>query len=111
ARPSTTAAPGASDRGRGARAPQRAAADGTVTAGTPHATGTPSATGEDTVRPGDSLWAVARRHLPPDAGPAEISRAWTAIYDANRDVVGGDPDLIHPGTDLRLPPTSEENQP
>jgi nucleoid-associated protein YgaU len=30
---------------------------------------------------------------------------WRAIWTANRDVVGLDPDLIHPGQALRLPGT------
>lgn len=28
---------------------------------------------------------------------------WHVIWQANRDVVGDDPDLIHPGQALRLP--------
>ena len=55
------------------------------------------------VRPGDSLWAIARRSLPADAGPAEVDRRWRAIWAANRTAVGTDPDLIHPGAELRLP--------
>jgi hypothetical protein len=45
------------------------------------------------VRPGDSLWTIA----------AERGCTWTALYAANRAVVGPDPDLIHPGAVLRLP--------
>lgn len=59
-----------------------------------------------TVEPGDSLWRIARSVLTADgvnAGSAEIGAYWRAIYTANRDVIGDDPDLIHPGQELQLP--------
>lgn len=56
------------------------------------------------VRPGDSLWAVARAALGPAATTGEIAAHWPAIYRANRAVIGDDPDLIHPGQRLHLPP-------
>lgn len=52
------------------------------------------------VRHGDSLWAIARAH--PDAS-GSVERRWRAIWQANRDLVGDDPDLILPGQALRLP--------
>jgi hypothetical protein len=56
------------------------------------------------VQPGDSLWAVAARHLPPGASDSAVARAWPSWWTANRDVIGDEPDVIHPG--LRLtPPT------
>ncbi len=58
---------------------------------------------EVAVRRGDSLWAIAARHLGPDASDAEIARAWPAWFEANRDVVGDDPDLLRPGQLLRAP--------
>jgi nucleoid-associated protein YgaU len=54
------------------------------------------------VRPGDSLWSIAHAH--PARGD-DVERRWRAIWAANRDVVGADPDLIHPGQALRLPGT------
>jgi nucleoid-associated protein YgaU len=54
------------------------------------------------VRPGDSLWSIAQAH-PADGDDVELR--WRAIWAANRDVVGADPDLIHPGQALRLPGT------
>lgn len=54
------------------------------------------------VRPGDSLWAIAARRLPPAAGDEAVDRAWRRWASANRDRVG-DPDLIFPGTVLRVP--------
>jgi nucleoid-associated protein YgaU len=56
------------------------------------------------VRPGDSLWSIAADHLPPDAPAATIATAWPQWYTANRERIGHDPHLIHPGTRLLLPP-------
>ncbi|GAA0470706.1 transglycosylase family protein [Streptomyces olivaceiscleroticus] len=56
--------------------------------------GTPSGGGVYTVRPGDSLSAIAE-----ERGLAE---GWTGLYDANEGVIGADPDLIHPGQRLEL---------
>jgi LysM repeat protein len=54
-----------------------------------------------TVRRGDTLWDLAQTH----------GIDWQALYRANRDVVGADPDLIRPGMRLVMPstftPTSE----
>ena len=55
------------------------------------------------VAPGDSLWSIAARHLPPGADAAAIDRAWPRWWRANRDVIGADPGLIHPGQVLRRP--------
>lgn len=56
-----------------------------------------------TVRPGDSLWVVARRDLGPRATDAEITTRWQAVYAANRARIGPDPDRIEPGVRLVLP--------
>ncbi|NUR09821.1 MAG: LysM peptidoglycan-binding domain-containing protein, partial [Nocardioidaceae bacterium] len=55
------------------------------------------------VRPGDSLWAIAARHLPPSASVADTARAVHRLYAANADRIGPDPDLVRPGTPLVLP--------
>jgi nucleoid-associated protein YgaU len=55
------------------------------------------------VRPGDTLWAIAVRGLPPGSPDARIAERWHAIYAANRSVIGPDPDLIVPGQRLLLP--------
>lgn len=55
------------------------------------------------VRPGDSLWALARRLLPDDASETAIAAGCRALYRANADRLGPDPDLIYPGTRLDLP--------
>lgn len=62
----------------------------------------PTTTGPDAyvVRPGDSLWSIARAH---PGGTGSVDQRWRAIWQANRDLVGDDPDLILPGQALRLP--------
>lgn len=59
--------------------------------------------GEVVVRRGDTLWAIASRHLGPHPSDAEIAQAWPAWHDANRHVIGDDPDLLLPGQVLRSP--------
>ena len=54
------------------------------------------------VRAGDTLWAIAGRRLSPTAPDAAVDRAWRRLAAANTDRVG-DPDLIFPGTVLRVP--------
>lgn len=49
-----------------------------------------------TVKSGDSLSAIAKREYG-DAGE------WRRIFEANRDQIK-DPDLIHPGQELKIPP-------
>jgi hypothetical protein len=66
----------------------------------------PSPAGTYVVRPGDSLSSIALAH--PGAG--SLDDRWRALWRANRDVVGDDPDLIHPGQALRLPGTRHDSQ-
>lgn len=56
-----------------------------------------------TVVRGDSLWAIAARHLGPDATPAAIAAEWPRWYAANKTVIGTDPDLILVGQQLTPP--------
>ena len=51
----------------------------------------------------DSLWRLADRQLAPDATDKDIQEAAAALYEANRTVIGPDPDLIQPGTRLTVP--------
>lgn len=55
------------------------------------------------VRPGDTLWAIAARSLPPGASNAQIARACGQWHAANRDVIGDDPNLIFPKQRLAPP--------
>lgn len=61
------------------------------------------------VRPGDSFWRIAEEHVTTDLGrspsPHETRLYWRALIAANADrlPVPGDPDVIFPGAELRLP--------
>ncbi|WP_205471186.1 LysM peptidoglycan-binding domain-containing protein [Nocardioides sp. SYSU D00038] len=61
------------------------------------------------VAPGDSLWAITARRLPPGADDAAITRGWHRLHERNRGVVGPDPDLILPGQRLALPAADERS--
>jgi hypothetical protein len=65
-----------------------------------------SASDRVVVEPGDTLWAIARDRLGPRADVATIAHACDRWHRGNRDVIGPDPDLIHPGQ--RLVPPSED---
>ncbi len=56
-----------------------------------------------TVRPGDSLWAIAGRLLGPDAPAADVAALVGRLYALNRTEIGPDADLIQPGALLRTP--------
>ncbi|MFJ8881922.1 transglycosylase SLT domain-containing protein [Streptomyces sp. NPDC102402] len=49
---------------------------------------------------GDTLAKIAREH--------SVSGGWKALYDGNKKVVGGNPDLIHPGLKITLHVKSEK---
>lgn len=55
------------------------------------------------VKTGESLWSIATGTLPPDATPARVARTSADWYDANRQTIGPDPDLILPGQHLAAP--------
>lgn len=59
------------------------------------------------VRPGDTLWHLSADALRAAGDPhptnRRIAQAWPAFWQANREVVGDDPDLILPGTRLAVP--------
>jgi len=60
-----------------------------------------------TVRPGDTLWAIAAAALPAGSDAALIDRTWRAWYATNASVIGADPNLILPGQQL-FPPTLKD---
>ncbi len=71
-----------------------------------HAASTPTASSDATpltVRPGDSLWAIASQQLGQASSDADIARRVVALYRLNRSIIGPDPDLIFPGTQLFAP--------
>ena len=49
-----------------------------------------------TVESGENLSVIAEQEL------GDANR-WREIYDLNKDLIGGNPDLIKPGQELRLP--------
>jgi nucleoid-associated protein YgaU len=54
-----------------------------------------AAAATDTVKPGDTLWGIARKVY---SNPQQ----WHRLYGLNRNVIGTNPDLIYSGTVLRL---------
>jgi resuscitation-promoting factor RpfA len=70
---------------------------------------------EVVVRPGDSLWRLAEHDLQRRTGQrpttAQTAAAWPSWWAANREAVGDDPDLIHPGTPLAAPSPDTPGQP
>lgn len=63
------------------------------------------------VQPGDCLWGLVARSLGPTADPRAVAATWPRWWAANRDVVGADPDLLHSGERLRVPPAEERSAP
>lgn len=58
------------------------------------------------VKPGDCLWSIAADELAPGAPDAVIADRVSAWYRVNAPVIGIDPDLIFPGTQLDRPEVS-----
>lgn len=59
-------------------------------------------TPEVVVRPGDSLWLIARRLLPEHAANDTVARVVAQLHALNRTAIGADPDLIRPGQRLEV---------
>ncbi|MBO0827859.1 MAG: LysM peptidoglycan-binding domain-containing protein [Streptosporangiales bacterium] len=55
------------------------------------------------VRPGDSLWRIARTHMSGRPTTSAVTREWHRWYAANRSLIGPVPDHIVPGQRLRPP--------
>lgn len=56
------------------------------------------------VRAGESLWTIAARELGPGASDVDIAARWPLWYQANRNVIGADPNVLLPGQLLSPPP-------
>ncbi len=52
------------------------------------------------VQEGDSLWKIAASQLGSGA-------EWNQIYELNKDLIGSNPNLIKPGTELRIRPAAQ----
>jgi nucleoid-associated protein YgaU len=63
----------------------------------PVATGSPGPVEEYVVQPGDTLRSIAQQRY----GDSE---AWSKIYEANRALIGPNPDALQVGMRLRIPP-------
>ena len=48
-----------------------------------------------TVQPGDNLWSIAKHHM-------GSGHHWGQIYHANEGLIGGNPEMIHPGQHLAM---------
>lgn len=58
------------------------------------------------VEAGDHLWAIAAETVADRTGRTDdesVGAYWQRLIEANRHVVGDDPDLIHPGQIIELP--------
>ena len=58
------------------------------------------------VEAGDHLWAIAAETVADRTGHTDdesVGTYWQRLIEANRHVVGDDPDLIHPGQIIELP--------
>lgn len=62
--------------------------------------------GQHVVVRGDTLWDIAAANLPDGASNADIARETQRWYQANRHVIGDNPDLILPGQILQAPPSN-----
>jgi nucleoid-associated protein YgaU len=78
-----------------ANVPSPSASPSTVVAGATAVA--PAASSQYVVKPGDTLRSIALEQY----GDAE---QWPKIYQANRDVIGSDPDALVAGTTLQIPP-------
>jgi hypothetical protein len=63
------------------------------------------------VGPGETLWGITERLLPAGSAAADVDRGWRTLYDSNRSRIGADPDLILPGTTLRVPGALHDTDP
>jgi nucleoid-associated protein YgaU len=61
------------------------------------------------VRPGGTLWSITDDVLgPAPDDPSLPALSWPLLHEANRDVIGEDPDLLLPGQVLTVPAGLDE---
>ena len=80
--------------------------EGAPTRYTDLCSGHPLRTATQVVQSGDTLWGLAAAELGPDATDSAIAARWPHWYAANRTLIGPNPDLLHPGQVLHIPPPS-----
>jgi hypothetical protein len=66
--------------------------------------GTGRYSGPVAVLAGDSLWDIVADQLGPDASDVDIALEWPRWYEANKTLIGQNPDVLLPGQIL-VPPT------
>jgi hypothetical protein len=59
--------------------------------------------GAVTVLAGDTLWDVAAHAMGTDASDVDIATQWPRWYEANRSIIGPNPDVLLPGQILQPP--------
>lgn len=92
--PESDATPAPSGRHRGNPAPEEADGGSASDSRTSRDASRSQGAGDYTVKAGDNLSGIAAAH--------DLDGGWTALYEANRDRLGPDPDLIHPGEQLHF---------
>ncbi|NUS74259.1 MAG: LysM peptidoglycan-binding domain-containing protein [Corynebacteriales bacterium] len=65
-------------------------------------------TATHTVAKDETLWSIAETHLPAGASDADIAQAWPSWWQANRDLIGENPNHITPGQQLKAPEDSAQ---
>ena len=105
-RPDATAGPGAVGAARVAPVPPSSAGDASTTRAAERGREEAGSAGaRHSIEPGETLWTISAAHLPAAArSAADIARYWRLIFGANRGWLGADPNLIHPGVTLAIPP-------
>lgn len=69
-------------------------------------TGTPTAPQQPArhvVQHGESLWKITASVLGESASAQQILDSWPKLYEANRQLIGHDPDLLYAGQELVIP--------
>lgn len=65
--------------------------------------GSDQTTGTVTVLAGDTLWDIVRGQLGTNASDIDVALEWPRWYEANRAVIGQNPDVLLPGQVLQAP--------
>ncbi|MBT2249929.1 hypothetical protein JHV56_14580 [Arthrobacter sp. BHU FT2] len=84
-------------------APGFRSADAVAGPGTGQATQGIQGTGQVAVLAGDTLWDIVSDQLGPGASDVEVALEWPRWYEANRLVIGNNPDMLLPGQLLQPP--------
>lgn len=92
--------PAPATRLEGLRLPERSTGAAPNVEATPQGATRPAPV---SVRPGDTLWSIAKESLPRHASSDHVAAAVRAWHHANHDVIGPNPDVLLPGQQLTPP--------